>query len=580
MANREGIDPITLEVIEHGLASISDEMALVIMRSGYSPVVRDTMDYSTALMDAQGKIIAQGLTLAVQLGSFPDVMRHLIGQFTGEMAPGDIFVCNDPYGAGGQHLPDIYIIKPIFRNGVRMGYAGTIAHHCDVGGIAPGSVAIHATEIFQEGLRLPIVKLHDAGRPVRDLIRIIEKNTRNPLHLMGDIRAQIAACETGERGYLRLVERYGETLPRYLDELQTQAERLMRAAIRAIPEGTYHAEDWVDGLGEAPVPVRLACAVTVRDGGIVIDFAGTSPQVDGAINAPVAMARSAAFCAIRCLGAANIPNCEGYMNAIRLIVPEGTVINPRLPAACGARGVMGYRVFDVIMQALVQAVPDLVIAGSEGGPTLFSIGGIHRGEQYTLTEVMVGAWGARAAQDGLEGVSNPAANLSNQPVELIEAEYPIEITRYGLVCDSGGAGRHRGGLAFERTFRLRSGTATFTTRSDRRAHPPYGLEGGCTGAPSGNWLTQGGVRKSLPTMPMQSYPIGAGDLFHHVSAGGGGYGAAFERPPEMVLADVREGLVSVEAARAAYGVVMAPDGGSVDVEGTARLRETRNGTRI
>jgi len=568
----EPVDPITVEVVKHALASIGDEMALVIMRSGYSPVVRDTMDYSTALMDANGYIIAQGLTLAVQLGSFPDVMRHLIDQFGDDMAPGDIFISNDPYGAGGQHLPDIYIIKPIFADGRLRGYAGTIAHHCDVGGIAPGSVAIHATEIFQEGLRLPIVKLYEAGKPVQPILRIIEKNTRNPVHLMGDIRAQIAACEAGDRAYCKLLERYGDSLQLYLDILQEQAERLMRRAIASIPDGTWRAVDFIDGLGKDPEPVRIECAVKVSGDRLSIDFTGTSPQVDGAINAPVAMARSAAFCAIRCIGTTDIPNCEGYMRAVELLVPEGTVINPRLPAACGARGVMGYRVFDVIMAALAQAIPDRVIAGCEGGPTLFSIGGMHRGAQYTLTEVMVGTWGARRELDGLEGVSNPAANLSNQPVELIEAEYPLEIVRYGFVRDSGGPGRRRGGLAFEREFRLREGTATFTARSDRRDHPPYGLGGGLPGRPSANYFLRNGEAQVLPAMPMQSYIMRQGDSFHHVSAGGGGFGRPEEREPERVLDDVREGLVSIEAARRDYRVVIDPGQDAVDLEATRQLR--------
>lgn len=572
MKTAEPIDPITLEVIKHALASIGDEMALVIMRSGYSPVVRDTMDYSTALMDARGEIIAQGLTLAVQLGSFPDVMRHLVEQYGDDMIPGDVFICNDPYGAGGQHLPDIYIIKPIFRGGTLRGYAGTIAHHCDVGGIAPGSVAIHATEIYQEGLRLPIVKLYEGGTLIRAIARIIEKNTRNPVHLMGDIRAQIASCDAGERAYQKLLDRYGDSLQTYLDLLQDQAERLMRNAISDIPDGTYRATDWIDGLGAHPEAVRIACAVTVRGDKLTIDFTGTAGQVDGAINAPVAMARSAAYCAIRCIGTTDMPNCEGYMRAVNMIVPEGSVINPRLPAACGARGVMGYRVFDVIMAALSQAVPDRVIAGCEGGPTLFSIGGMYRGEQYTLTEVMVGTWGARAELDGLEGVSNPAANLSNQPVELIEAEYPIEIVRYGFVRDSGGPGRQRGGLAFEREFRLREGVATFTTRSDRRDHPPYGLEDGRPGTPSANFFRQNGHEEVLPAMPMQSYTMRAGDSFHHVAAGGGGFGHPMQRDPQAVLADVLEDLVSVEAAKRDYGVVVDPVLGKVDLEETARLR--------
>ena len=574
-----GHDPVTLEVLKHALASIADEMALVVLRSAYSPVVRDTMDYSTALMDANGRVVAQGLTLAVQLGSFPDVMRHLMADFDNDMAPGDVFACNDPYGAGGQHLPDIYVIQPVFMEGRRVGFAATIAHHCDIGGIAPGSVAIHATEVFQEGLRLPIVKLHDAGRAVDALFRILEKNSRNPVHLIGDIRAQIAACRAGARGLSDLVARHGaERFATLLDALQDQAEQLMRHAIAQIPDGSWSFEDWIDGLGEAPEPVRIAVRVTVAGDRLSIDFSGTSEQVAGAINAPVAMARSASYCAVRCLADADIPNCEGYMRAVEIHVPDGSVLNPRLPAACGARGVMGYRAFDAIMGALAQAVPDRVIAACEGGPTLFSVGGWREGRPWTLTEVMVGAWGARAGLDGLEGVSHPLANLSNQPVELIEAEYPIEIVRYGFVTDSAGPGRQRGGAAFERAFRLRSGEATFTIRSDRRAHRPFGLVGGAPGAGSCNvLLTADGSITNLPTMPMQSYMMRAGDCFQHISAAGGGFGPAIERAPEAVAADVADGLVSPAGAARDYGVALDPATGRVDWAATRTLRNMTNG---
>lgn len=567
------LDPITFEVIKNALSSVADEMALIVMRSAYSPVVRDTMDYSTALCDHRGQLIAQGLTLAVQLGSFPDGMRILLADHAPTAKPGDVFLYNDPYGSGGQHLPDIYIVKPIFHDGVIEGWACTMAHHCDVGGIAPGSTAIHATEIFQEGICLPVVKLHEAGVPNQMLLRILEKNTRMPVQLIGDIRAQLAACAAGERGYRDLLAKYGAPdLRRYLDALQDQAERMMRNVISDIPDGRYSFEDWIDGVGDHPEPLRIAVAVTVEGDGITIDLTGTSAQVAAAVNCPIAMVNSSTYCAIRCLTDRDIPNCEGYMRPVKLIAPRGTILNPEHPAACAARGVMGYRVFDAIMGALAQIVPQHVIAGCEGGPTLFSIGGRQNGKPFVLTEVMVGTWGARAALDGIEGISNPAANLSNNPVELIEAELPLQVTEYSFVTDSGGAGRQRGGLAFSRTYRVLAEEAQCTMRADRRDHPPYGLSGGEPGGPSSNALNPGTPHeRNLPTMPMASIPLRRGDVFRHVSAGGGGFGPAFERAPELVLDDVREGKVSREAAERRYGVVI--DAGlQVDEDATRARR--------
>jgi N-methylhydantoinase B len=565
------LDPITFEVVKNALSSIADEMALVIMRSAYSPVVRDSMDYSTALADRHGQIIAQGLTLAVQLGAFPDGMRHLLAQYGNDVREGDIFLFNDPYGSGGQHLPDIYVMKPVFHEGRLEGWACTMAHHSDVGGIAPGSTAMHATEIHQEGLTLPTLKLYEAGKPNTTLFRIIEKNTRQPVQVLGDLKAQLAACAIGERGYLRLLSKYGAAaLHPYLDELQDQAERMMRAVIRDIPDGVYKFDDWIDGIGDEPEPIKIAVTVTVRDDEVDIDLAGTSPLVPAAINCPIAMVNSAAYCAIRCMTSTSIPNCQGYMRPITIRAPEGTIVNPLPPAACAARGVIGYRVFDAIVGALAQVVPDKVTAGGEGGPTLLSIGGRHRGKAFVLTEVMVGNWGARATRDGVDGISNPAANLSNQPVELIEAELPLEITHYALVPDSGGAGKQRGGLAFSREYRLTADEAVFTLRSDRRDHPPYGIASGRPGSPSRNVLIQDGRTELLPTMPMKAMHLKKGDVFRHISAGAGGYGDPFAREPALVLADVVAGKVSPAAAREDYGVVI--DKGAVDEKATAQMR--------
>ena len=570
-------DPLTLEVIQNALASVADEMALMVMRSAYSPVVRDTMDYSTALCDRHGRVVAQGLTLAVQLGTFPTVMRHVLDEHGKTAEPGDVYVTNDPYGYGGQHLPDIYVIKPIFVDGELEGWSATMAHHSDVGGLAPGSIAVHATEIYQEGLRLPLLKLYDGGRENTTLFHVIEKNTRQPTQVLGDIRAQLAACRAGERGLTELVQRYGPAVAHaYMDELQRLGERLMRAEIAALPDGEVGFVDWIDGVGSDPEPLRVEVAVRIQGDELSIDFAGTAPQVQASVNCPVGMVYAACYCAIRGIAEHEIPNCEGYMRPISINAPEGTIVNPVLPASCGARGVVGYRVYDALMGALAQIAPDRVVAAGEGGPTLIAIGGYEDGRPFVTTEVIVGTWGARAGKDGLEGVSNPLANLSNQPVELVEADLPLEVVRYELVPDSGGAGRFRGGLAFLREFRLRAERAVLTIRSDRRVHPPYGLSGGGAGGASGNTLWSGDSEESLPGMPMAAIALRRGDVYRHVSAGGGGTGSPFEREPARVLDDVLDGKVSVAAARDLYGVVVSADPPGVDDAATRALR-ARNG---
>ena len=565
------VDPITLEVVKNALASTADEMALVIMRSAYSPVVRDTMDYSTALCDRNGRVVAQGLTLAVQLGTFPTVMAYVLEEFGSTAKPGDIYIANDPYGCGGQHLPDLYVIQPIFVAGTLEGYAATMAHHSDVGGIAPGSIAVHATEIYQEGLRIPLSKLYDGGVENATLFRLIEANTRQPIHVLGDLRAQLAACRVGERGLTALLGRYGPDAHVYMDELQRVAERIMRAEISRLPDGVHTFTDYIDGVGDEPVPIPICVRVEIAGDEVLISFEGTSPQIDASVNCPVGMVRAACYCAIRGIIGVEIPNCEGYMTPIRIDAPVGTVVNPVLPAACGARGVIGYRVYDALMGALAPLIPERVLAAGEGGPTLIAFGGYDEERRpFGTTEVLVGTWGARATRDGLEGVSNPLANLGNQPVELLEADIPLEVEQYGLVPDSGGAGRQRGGLAYVRAFRVRTPRATLTIRTDRRAHPPYGLEGGQHGAPSSNAVISGDASRELPTMPMEASTLVEGDRFIHVSAGGGGFGHAFDREPTAVLDDVLDGKVSVAAARESYGVVV--EDGRVDVEATSAAR--------
>jgi N-methylhydantoinase B len=571
------IDPILLEVFKNAFDAIADEMALILMRTAYSPIVRDSMDYSTALCDASGQNLAQGLTTPMHLGSFYDAMAHLIAQYAGAVEPGDVFVGNDPYLASGQHLPDVYVIKPIFAGSVLAGWATTIAHHADVGGMVPGSNSIGATEIYQEGLRLPFLKLVARGSENRDVWQIIEANVRVPEQVLGDLRAQVAACRAGERGLLDLVLRHGiDAVLAYGDELQDYAERLTRAGISDIPDGRYEFTHHIDGLGENPEPIRFHVVVDKRGDEMIVDWSGTSAQVKGGINAPLSFTKSNTYAAIRSILAADTPNAHGYTRPIKVIAPPGTIVNCTHPAPCGARGITGYRIADCMFGALAQAVPDKVAADGAGGSTLPSFGGYRAGSAFVFSECVMGTWGATSEHDGQEGVPHMASNQSNVPIEMIEAAYPIRIERYGFVPDTGGAGKYRGGLAVLREYRVLQDDTYFGVRSDKRRFRPYGLFGGMPGAASQNVVVAGERERPIPTLALNAITMNANDVFRHQMSGGGGYGDPLERDPERVLQDVLDDKVTLAGARESYGVVIDARGAPrVDEAATRDLRARR-----
>lgn len=554
---RNAIDPIRLEVLKNALESIADEMALIILRSAFSGIVRDAMDYSTAICDAQGRTLAQGLTTPLHLGSFHDAMRNLVATWGERAAPGDVFIFNDPYLAAGQHLPDVYIVAPVFVGERICGWATTLAHQNDVGGIVPGSNAIGSTEIFQEGLRLPILKLKDRGRPNETLWEIIRANVRVPDKVAGDLQAQISACEVAKRSFSDLVCRYGEDKTAdYFDQLQDYAERLTRAEFAEMPDGVYRFSNFIDGLGEDPEPIPFSVKLTIVGDGVEVDWTGCSPEVPAGINAPFCFTKAATYVALRSVLQSDVPNSEGFTRAIRVVAPEGTIVNPRFPAPCGARGITGMRMIDCLMGALAQVVPDRVPADNHGGPTLISIASYDHGRSFIFVETFMGNSGSAPTHDGQEAVTHVCGNQSNIPVEMLERDQPLLVEEYGFLPDTGGAGRYRGGLSLARSFRILSDTALLNVRSDKRRFPPYGLEGGKAGAPSWNFLDRDGHRRTLPVLLTAPVALRKGDVYTAVLAGGGGYGDPFEREPELVLKDVVAGKVSVAAAKRDYGVVI------------------------
>ena len=570
------IDPVRLEVIKNGFDAIADEIALILLRTAYSPIVRDSMDYSTAICGKDGLTLAQGLTTPLHLGSFYDAMQNLIGKYKSNIYDGDIFIGNDPYVASGQHLPDIYIIKPIFIEGQLQGWATTLAHHADVGGIIAGSNSIGSTEIYQEGLRIPFLKLYEAGKLNTAIWELITINVRVPDLVLGDLQAQIVACEIGSREYKEMFENYGiETLNIYAQELQQYAESLARTEIEEIPDGNYKFVDYIDGLGEKPDPIKLNVSLIVSGDQVVIDWTGSSPQVKGGINSPLPFTKAAAYTALRSIMSSDIPNCHGYTRPIKIIAPEGSITNPVLPAPCGARGITGLRMIDCLFGALSEAVPNRVAADGWGGPSLPTFASFRDGKPFVFTETLMGTWGAIAYNDGQDGVPHMGGNQSNVPIEMIELDYPLRIEEYGLVKDTGGAGKYRGGLSVIRSYRALEDDILLSIRSDKRKFPPHGLFGGKEGEPSMSILKSGKDESIIPTLTTQPLYLKQNDLFQHVMAGGGGYGDPLEREPNLVLKDVIEEKISLNNASENYGVVIIKNSKnkfSIDIDATNKLR--------
>lgn len=563
-------DPITFAVVKNAMDAIVDEVAYTVIRTARSEIVKDVMDYSAAICDAKGEMVAQAKTIAQHLGAIPEAMAAVQARWGSDLSPGDAVVMNDPY-SGGMHLPDIFMFYPVFVEGEILAWTVVICHHTDMGGRVPGSNAADSTEIYQEGLRIPPLKLYRAGEMDDTLAAMIGLNVRVPEIVLGDLRAQYAACQVGARELGGLVKRYGAAgLRGYLAALLDYAERMACAEIATWPQGIYRFTDHIDsdGLSDEAVPLSVAITV-VGDGTLKVDWAGSSPQVKAAINSTLSFTKSNAFLSVRCALRGDIPNNAGVFRCIEVTAPEGSVLNPVAPAPVAARALTGYRVMDTMFGALAQIVPDIIPAAGEGGNTVVCLGGRHPDNRpFIIVDMISGCWGGRPDQDGIEAITNPSQNLSNTPVEVLERQHPVRIEEYALVPDSGGAGRFRGGMGLSRSYRLLADEAVLQLRADRLRFAPYGLDGGAPGGNAGNWLGEGNAREAIPgkvTMRMQ-----AGQLLTHHQAGGGGHGNPMARDPAAVVQDVWNGKVSIAAAREMYGVAI--EAGAWDQTETARLR--------
>jgi len=519
-------NPIRLEVFKHLLASVAEEMGVVLCRTGYSPNIKERRDFSCAVFDAQGRMIAQAAHIPVHLGAMPMSVQEGMRSFA--YAPGDMVILNDPY-RGGTHLPDITLIAPVFVQGKKeqelFGFVASRAHHSDVGGMSPGSMPL-AEEIFQEGVIIPPLKIVDRGVENDGLMKLILANVRTPEERVGDLRAQMSSNHKGVARMQELIYRYGvEEVAFYMQGLLEYAERMTRRLLGGLPDGEYHFRDRMDNDGITSEPVEIAVTVTIRGEEATVDFTGSSPQCKGSINAVYAITLSAVHYVFRALIGLDIPSNSGCMVPIHVIAPEGTVINAKHPApVAGGNVETSQRIVDVLLGALAQAVPDRVPAASQGTMNNLSIGGwdVERQRQYAYYETIGGGMGARPGLDGADAIHTHMTNTLNTPIEALELSYPFRVRRYEIRRGSGGQGRFRGGDGICREIELLQ-DAKITILSDRRCFEPYGLMGGESGKSGRNVLLRGGVEQELPgkvTLQAQK-----GDVISLQTPGGGGYSA-------------------------------------------------------
>ncbi len=519
------VDAAELEIFKNLFHSVAEEMGAALRRSAFSPNIKERRDYSCAVFDGRGRVVAMGDHMPVHLGSMPMSVAAAIRAL--ELGPGDIAMLNDPY-AGGTHLPDITLVLPVRARGSSrpLFYVANRAHHSDIGGAQPASMGL-SEEIYQEGLRIPPVALARGGKIARDVLAMVLANVRTPREREGDLMAQVAACRLGERRLLDLAQRYGvATTHFYLEALQRYSARLMRAALARMPDGVYRAEDFLDDDGYSARPVRLRVSIRIRGARAVVDFAGSSPVCRGGVNAVFAITYSAVFYVFRCLLGEEVPACAGLMAPIEVRAPEGSVVNAQAPAAVAAGNVeTSQRIVDVLLKALSRALPDQIPAASSGTMNNLSFGGTdprsRLGDPFAYYETIAGGMGARPTADGLSGVHTHMTNSLNTPIEALESAYPVRVRRYSLRRGSGGAGRFSGGDGIVREIEFLT-EVRGSILSDRRRFRPYGLDGGNPGRAGKNQLAHGNRVVSLPSKTL--FTARRGSILKIETPGGGGWG--------------------------------------------------------
>ena len=516
------LDAIDLTVFANLFASVAEEMGVTLGRAAYSPNIKERRDFSCALFDAEGRMVAQAAHIPVHLGAMPVAVRFARERHT--FGPGDLVIFNDPY-LGGTHLPDVTMVSAVFHEGALLGYVSTRAHQSDIGGMAPGSMPV-STELYQEGLIIPPLKLVEGGQTNQALLELIYRNVRTPQERAGDFAAQMAAHRVGEERLASLVVRYGlDKVTEAMGAVMDYAEAATRAVLRAAPDGSYSFEDVLDGDGINEGSIALRVTVTIAGDELTADFSGCDPECMGSVNAVYAVTQSATYYVVRCMAGEEVPINDGCFRPVHVIAPEGTIVNARPPHAVSAGNVeTSQRITDVVLGALAKALPDVMPAASSGSMSNVTVGGEDplRGRSYAYYETIAGGAGAGPRRAGLSALHTHMTNTLNTPIEALEFTYPFRITRYAIRENSGGKGAHAGGDGVERTYEFLA-PASVTVISDRREYPPYGLAGGVPGATGENILRNAdGSERRLPGKT--TITVKPGDQLVIKTPGGGGWG--------------------------------------------------------
>lgn len=516
------VDSISLAVFRSLFEATAEEMGVTLQRAAFSPNIRERLDFSCALFDGDARMIAQAAHIPVHLGSMPASVEAAARAFP-FLSPGDVIVLNDPY-AGGTHLPDVTMVSPVFVDGAVQFYIASRAHHADIGGMSPGSLPL-STELYQEGLIIPPIKLMEAGRRSDAVLRLITANSRAPHERLGDFEAQLAAQRIGERRLQAILETHGvRTVCEHAAALLETSRKMTETVIASIPSGVYTFADMLEGDGQRDYDIPIRVTISVSRSRMIVDFTGSSPQVAGNLNAVTAIVRSATWYCARLLAKEDIPVNHGCFEPILVVTPPRSLLNPEFPAAVAAGNTeTGQRVVDAVLGALAQALPNRIPAASQGTMNNVTVGGTYNGQPFVYYETIAGGHGAGAAGAGLSGRHSHMTNTRNTPVEALEYALPLRVTTYRLRDGSGGAGAARGGDGVIREYEFLC-PATVTINSERRRCSPYGLAGGSPGAPGANTLLRGGT--TIPLGSKWTGQVEVGDRLRIETPGGGGWGSA------------------------------------------------------